>query len=65
MVSALVRMVTVSDSGPRVPGFDTRESLTLLRLFNGCHDYSTHDMSDNGETVKGLMVRRKFFFFFK
>ena len=39
-------MVKVYDAGPRGPGFDTRESQTLFHIFNGCHDYSTHDMSD-------------------
>ena len=42
----LGRMVRVSDSGLRGPGFDTPESQTLLHIFDGCHDYSTHDMSD-------------------
>ena len=40
-------MVRVFDSGPRRPGFDTRESQkTLFRIFDGCHDYSTYYMSD-------------------
>ena len=55
-------MVRVSDSGPRGPGFDTRESQTLYRIFDGCHDYSTHDMSNlNGDCKKsdGRMQNNK------
>ena len=41
-------MVRVSDSCLKGPGFATRESQnkTLFRIFDECHDYSTHDMSD-------------------
>ena len=43
----LGRMVRVSYSGLRGPEFDTRESQKpLFRIFDGCHDFSTHDMSD-------------------
>ena len=39
-------MVGVSDSVPRGSGFDTRESKTLFHEIDGCHDYSTYEMSD-------------------
>ena len=39
-------MVIASDFGPIGPGFDTSESQTLIRIFDGFHDYSTFDMSE-------------------
>ena len=44
-VSALVKWLEY----PREPGFNTRKSQTIL---DGCHDYSTHDISDLKETEK-------------
>ena len=49
-------MVRVSDSGPGGPGFNTRKSQTQFCIFDGCHDYSTHDTSDLKKTIKCLMV---------
>ena len=39
-------MVRVSDSGPRGSGFDTCEGQNSSGIFDGCHDYSTHDISE-------------------
>ena len=53
-------MVRVSDTGSRGPGFNTWEGQTLFRIFDECHDYSSHDLSDlKKETVKSIMVDRK------
>ena len=48
-------MVRVSDYCLRGPGFDTHESQTLFRIFDGCHD-STHDMSDFKRDCISLLV---------
>ena len=48
----LGRMIRVSDRGLRGPGLHTSESQTLFRIFDGCRDYSTHDMSDFNRDCK-------------
>ena len=45
-------MARVSDFDPREFEFDTHESQTLFCLFDGCHDYSTIDMSDLNRDCK-------------
>ena len=46
-------MVTADDSALREPRVDSCESLkTSFCIFNGFHDYCTHDMSDLKKTAK-------------